>query len=247
MQREVAQLAGCGRRVVGVPVSSRSHCHGAAAVRANSGYAGVVFFLVALIIAGLFLLHRLVRGYPQPRERYVVIGVWDAAFLDAAASTFFPAGGSVPLSGLEADLPGYADRYLASLPSRQRLLIRALFMLFEQSTIVLPARGLGAFRRFSSMTPEQRKVVLRGWAESRFYLRRFAFTALKAVLIMGYFGRPECLQFLEVESFEIETPIARADLLYPPIGQALESIQYAEADLTPPSDGTPVNMAEGIR
>ena len=206
-----------------------------------------MFFLVVLIVVGLFLMHRLLRGYPRPRERYVVIGAWDAAFLEAAADTLFPADGAMPLSGVDANLPGYADHYLANLPRRQRLLIRALFMLFEQSTIVLPARGLGAFRRFSSMTPVQRSAVLRGWAESRFYLRRFAFTALKAVLIMGYFGRSECLEHLGVEPFDFETPIARADLLYPPIGQVPESIQYGVADLTPPSDGTPLAEMKEFR
>lgn len=203
-----------------------------------------MFFLVAIAFLTLFMLHRLVLGYQRPEQSYQVIGAWDAAFLNAAAATLFPANEALPMAGEDADLPGYADRYLASLPRKQRLLIRLLFLLFEQSTLVLPAQGVGAFRRFSSLSPEQQQSVLRGWAESGAHPRRLAFTALKAVLIMGYFAHPEVLRSLDLEPFEIETPICEADLLYPPIGELPEDIVYGEEDLTPPSDGTPLMNVE---
>jgi hypothetical protein len=206
-----------------------------------------VFVLAALVFLALFLLHRLVLGYPRPAEPYASIGRGDAAFLNAAASTLFPEHDALPLSGEDADLPGYADRYLRALPRKQRLLIRGLFTLFEQSTLIFPAQGVGAFRRFSSLDAEQRESVLRGWAESRVYLRRLAFTALKAVLIMGYFGRPETLRALDLEPFEMETPVCEADLLYPPIGESPDAIAYTEDDLTPQSDGTPLMRAEAPR
>jgi hypothetical protein len=213
-------------------------------VAAHTGYSHAVFVLVALVFLAFFLLHRLVLGYPRPEEPYQVIGASDAAFLNAAAETLFPANAALPLDGRQADLPGYVDRYLASLPRRQRALIRMLFLLFEQSTLVLPAQGVGAFRRFSSLDPEQRETVLRGWDESRAYPRRLAFTALKAILIMGYFGHPETLRSLSLEPFEFETPICEADLLYPPIGKHPDAIEYSEQDLTPPSDGSPLMRAE---
>jgi len=206
-----------------------------------------VFVAVALVFVALFLLHRLVLGYPRPVEPYASIGRGDAAFLNAAAGTLFPAHDALPLSGEDADLSGYADRYLAALPRKQRLLIRGLFTLFEQSTLIFPAQGVGAFRRFSSLDPEQRESVLRGWAESGLYPRRLAFTALKAVLIMGYFGHPETLRSLGLKPFEMQTPVCEADLLYPPIGESPDSIAYTEEDLTPPSDGTPLMRAEGTR
>jgi hypothetical protein len=203
-----------------------------------------VLFLVGLIVVGSFLVHRLVLGYRSPGQRLEVIGAGDAAFLNAAAETLFPAGGAMPLGGEEANLPIYADRYLAQLPPAQRRLIRALFLLFEQSTLFFPARGVGAFRRFSSMTPEQRETVFRGWEGSSLYLRRTAFVALKAVLIMGYFGHPDSLRHLGLERFEFETPICEADLLYPAIGKLPASIRYRRDDLTPPSDGTPLTRPE---
>src|SRR5690606_16941245 len=37
----------------------------------------------------------------------------------------------------------------------------------------------GEFRRFTTLNPEQRLAYLRGWAQSRFELRRAAFQAMK--------------------------------------------------------------------
>jgi hypothetical protein len=202
-----------------------------------------VFVLAGLVVVGLFLLHRLVLGYPRPERRHLVLRASEVAFLNAAAATFFPAGGAMPLDGEQADLPGYADSYLQSLPVRQRRSVRLLFLLFEHATIVFPAQGVGAFRRFSSLTEEQRTSVLRSWSESRLYLRRLAFIALKAVLIMGYFGHPSNLRDLGLQPFTFDTPICEADLLYPPIGEPRSSIRHTQADVTPPSDGTPLRDA----
>jgi len=204
-----------------------------------------VFVLVASIVVGLLIFLRLRVGYPRPKRRYVAIGIGDAAFLRAAAQTFFPADGAIALSGDDVDLPGYADRYLAQLPRRQRRLVRALFLLFEHATLVFPARGVGAFRRFSALSPEQRTAVLRAWSESGFYLRRTAFTALKAILIMGYMGDSECLRRLGLEPFEIESPVCEADLLYPLVGQHPAAIRYDRDALTPPGEGGPLRSWDG--
>jgi len=203
-----------------------------------------VGFLVILLGLGAFASYRLVWGYPKRSERFRVIAGRDAAFLDAAAEVFFPAGENLPLSGLEADLPGYADEYLAHLPTAKRRLILALFMLFEQGTLLWPARGVGAFRRFSAMPIEQRIRVIRGWEESRLSLRRMAFSALKAVLILGYLGRAESLAALGLGPWSFESPISEADLLYPPIGESPNRIPYTRADLTPPSSGIPLRKKE---
>jgi len=203
-----------------------------------------VIFLAGLVVIGLFLVHRLVLGYPPAADRLVAIGRWDVAFLNAVADSFFPEDAAMPVAGRDADLPGYVDRYLSQLPRRQRLLIRALFVLFEQSTLVFPARGVGAFRRFSSMSPEQREAVLRDWSESNVHLRRLAFSALKAVLVVAYFGHPECLRALDLDPFEIETPVCEADLLYPPIGALPRNIRFGSDDLTPPGAAPPLRRSQ---
>jgi len=202
-----------------------------------------VSIVVAILVIGLFGLHRL-RGYPRPKESYVVINAGEAAFLAKAAETLFPETPQMARSGSEVDLPGYADGYLQTLPSRQRNLIRALFMLFEQGTLFFPARGVGGFRRFSAMSPAQRASVLEAWDQSRLHLRRVAITALKALLIMGYFGHRENLERLGLTPFEIESPVCEADLLYPPIGEARSAIAYTEADLTREPNVAPLRGLE---
>lgn len=203
-----------------------------------------MFLLVILFAIGLFAAYRLRWGYPRPQRDLQVIGKGEAAFLDAAAETLFPPDEGMPLSGAEADLPGYADRYLAVLPIKQRRLIRALFLLFEQGTLLWPARGVGAFGRFSALSPEQRLRVLRGWEQSRLAPRRMAFTALKAVLILGYMGRPESLAALGMSAWSIESPIVEADLIYPPIGKGRKEIAYTRADLTDPIDERPLRQMD---
>jgi hypothetical protein len=204
-----------------------------------------VLLVVAITVLTLVLVHRLFVGYPKPEASYDVLAARDVAFLRAAAESFFPADGRMAASGVDVDMPGFADRYVAALPRRQQLLIRALFLLFEQSTLLWPARGVGAFRRFSRLRPEQRERVLRGWSGSRLYLRRMLFSALKAVLVLGYVGHPAVLAELGLTPYEVETPVCEADLLFPAIGQSPESIGLGRDDLTAPSDGTPLAGARG--
>jgi hypothetical protein len=215
-----------------------------AAVASDSGYARAVFILVAILVLSLFALQRLKLGYPKPTASYAVLSAGEAAFLSKAAETLFPESPQMARSGTQVDLPAYADGYLATLPKRQRLLVRALFMLFEQGTLLFPARGVGGFRRFSSMNAAQRASLFEAWDGSSLHLRRTAIVALKAVLIMGYFGHAENLAGLGMAPFEIESPICEADLLYPPIGEPRSAIPYSESDLTADPDTTPLRAAE---
>lgn len=200
-----------------------------------------MFIVVALIVIAAFVGYRGWLGYPAARHACLSRG--EAAFLTAAAETLFPPDPGLPLDGRAADLPGYADEYLAVLPARQRRLIRALLVLFEQATLIFPARGVGAFRRFSSMAPAQRKTYLEGWANSRLYLRTMAFDALKAVLILGYLGREENLGALGLAPWSIEPVVCPADLLYPPIGQPRSAVHWTEADLTHERPRAPLRAA----
>jgi hypothetical protein len=123
-----------------------------------------------------------------------------------------------------------------------RLLMRLLFLLIEHATLVFPAPPPGGRRRFSSLSHEQRVAVLDGWRRSPLFLRRLVFTSLRAMLSMGYFASPAVLRRLALAPYDIATPVAEADLLYPPIGRPRSEIRWSAADLTPPSDGRPIDL-----
>ena len=199
-----------------------------------------MILMVLLMGVGVAVFLRVVAGYPVTTAPFAVLARREAAFLDAAGETFFPQDDSMPLSGGQADLPGYADRYLAALPARQRTLVRALFALFEHGTLVFPAKGRGGFRRFSSLSPGQRLEAMRGWETSGFYLRRMTFTALKAVLILGYVGHPRSLDALGLAPWRIESPKVEADFLYPPIGQGRDRLPERPQGGVPPVPGPPL-------
>ncbi|MEN8181319.1 MAG: gluconate 2-dehydrogenase subunit 3 family protein [Myxococcota bacterium] len=201
--------------------------------------------LVAGVLAGLaavFAGWRLGR-YPRTVPgRFRVLAPREVAFLAAAGDALYPPGGVLPPSGSEARIPEYVDRYLAEVPGRMRLLMRLLFALVEQATIVFRAPGRGGRRRFSSLRPEQRVAALEGWQRSRFFPRRLVFTSLRAILTMGYFAHPPVLRPLGLAPYAISTPVCDADLLYPPVGSRPEAIRYGPEDRTPPSDGTPLAL-----
>ena len=59
---------------------------------------------------------------------------------------------------------------------------------------------------------------------------------------MGYFAFPPVLRQLGLAPYEIRTPVCEADLWYPRIGASRSSLRLSRADLTPPSDGTPIPL-----
>lgn len=199
----------------------------------------VFWILFGLLLA--YAIRRLFLGYPPARGANRVIARREAAFLEAAAEATFPPGGAIPLSGRDADLPGYADSFLVSLPAHLRLQVRAMFMLFEQATIFFPAKGRGGRRRFSSLSAEQRVEALEGWSRSRFFLRRLAFTALRAVLTMGYLGHPVAMRAVGLAPYDFPSPVCEGDLLYPRIGAHPDTIRLTRSDLWQ-SDGTPLPL-----
>lgn len=198
------------------------------------------WLLIAL--AALFIVRRVFFGYSVSGRKFKVLAPREVVFLTSTAEVMFPADGAIPFSGLEADLPGYADRFLGAIEPGVRWQIRALFMLFEHATLIFPAPGWTGMRRFSSLTIEQRELVLQGWSQSSKFLRQISFTALRAVLTMGYLGHPVVMRHLGVAPYAIDSPVCEADLLYPAIGLHPDEIRYRERDLTPPSDGTPLDI-----
>ena len=196
---------------------------------------------IVLAVAAAWGLARVFAGYPRPAAACRVLAPREVALLDAAAQATFPPGGAIPPSGRDADVPSYTDRWLEVLHPRMRLLMRLLFFLVEHATLFFPAPGPRGWRRFSSLSPEQQVVALEGWRSSRLFPRRLVFASLRAILTMGYFAHPPVLRQLGLAPLAIETPVCEADLLYPPIGRGPDAIAHGLSDLTPPSEGVPLD------
>jgi hypothetical protein len=197
--------------------------------------------LLVLIALG-YAAVRVFAGYPSPPRRMAALTRSEVAFVAGAAEATFPAGGGITASGLDADIPGYTDRLMADGQPRLRSLLHLLFFLIEHATLFFPAPGAGGRRRFSSLSLAQRAAVLEGWRTSRLFARRLVFASLRAILTMGYLGRPAVLRELGLAPYEIPVPIRDVDLWYPRIGASRASIRLTPADLTPPSDGTPIPL-----
>jgi len=199
--------------------------------------------LFLLVLAGAYAAWRIFAGYAPSPAGVGALASREIGFLDAAADALFPPGGAIPFSGRDAEIPRYVDAYVRVQPARTRTLMRLLFFLLEHATLVFPAPG-GVFagrRRFSSLDAEQRVAVLEGWRTSGLFVRRIVFTSLRAILTMGYFAHPGVLRALHLAPLAIQSPVCDADLLYPRVGAPPSTIAYGADDLTPPSDGTPLD------
>ena len=186
-------------------------------------------------------------GFGYPKTRFESLTRADAALVARAAEAMYPAGGAIPSSGADADLPAYLDRFLVASVPQIRILVHLLLFLVEHATLIFPAPGWGGFRRFSALTADQRVAVLDGWYESNLFVRRLVFTTLRALLTLGFFAHPPVLRALNLAPYAIETPIVEADLLYPRIGEHPDSIQLTRGDLTPSGDVAPLELDAPIR
>ena len=195
-----------------------------------------------LALALVYAVCRVVLGYPATQRRYRMLGRGEVAFASSAAEAMFPEGGAIPSSGLDANLPGYLERFLLAADQKTRLRIHLLIYLFEHATLIFPAPGRRGMRRFSSLEIKQQVAVLDDWESSRFFVRRLVFTSLRALWTMGYFAHPGVVRSLRLAPLAIDSPICEADLLYPRIGRHPDSIRMTDADLTAPSCGEPLEI-----
>jgi len=145
------------------------------------------------------------------------------------------------VAGVDARLPHYIDRHLAALPVSKRSQIRALFILIENITLVIPGDEPGGRRRFSSLTAASRVAILDRLANHSMPVVRLLFIALRGVLVLGYLGHPANLRNLGVAPFEIERAVSDAELLFPRVGGLVTSIDYeledrTTGDVLPPLD-----------
>ncbi len=188
---------------------------------------------------GLWVARRVWGGYAPRPATAQVLRPREIALVAAVSQAIYPRGGAVEPSGVDAQIPEYADRYVAAVPSGTGLLMRLLFFLIEHATLIFPGRGWTGRRRFSALSEAEQVAVLEDWRVSPWFVRRLVFTSLRAILTMGYFADPKVLKALNLAPKAIDTPVVEADLLYPPIGKPKSAIRYTAADLRAPV-GTPL-------
>jgi len=199
----------------------------------------LVWVLLGVLV--LWVGMRIFGGYPLLLKPFTVLTRREYAFLAAAADATFPRGGAIEPSGTDAEIPRYIDRYLGAVTPKLRFLMRLLFFLLEHATLFFPPGGPMGLRRFSKLSADAQTAYLEGWARSRFFPRRLVITSLRSILTLGYLAAPDVMRQLELAPKQIDTPICEADLLWPRVGEPRASIRYTPADLTPPSDGTPLD------
>lgn len=190
--------------------------------------------LFAALLVAIAFGRRLAAGYPEAPPGLAVLHRGEVAFVEAAAEVLFPDGAGLPVVGRDARLSLYVDRHLGVLPPTQRRQIRALFLLFEHLPLVLRAKAPGGRDRFSSQPTASRAELLTRVAEHPDLRVRLLFTALRAVLALGYLGHPANLHALALAPFAIEPAVSEAELLFPRIGALPMSIVQNAADRTDP-------------
>ena len=206
----------------------------------DSVFTGLLVISAAIGVA-VASQRRFIAGYPAPPPGLGVLHRGEAAFIQAAAEALFPDGSSLPISGAAAQLPLYVDHHLSALPAAQRLQIRALLLLFEHLSLVWPAREPGGRDRFSSLSVTSRLGVLARVADHPDARIRLLFTALRAIVSLGYLGHPANLSALSLAPFEIEPAVSDAELLFARVGALPMSIRYGEADRTDPVTRGPLD------
>jgi hypothetical protein len=200
-----------------------------------------VFFFAGIGVLGFAIYRRGFAGYPPAPEGLARLHRPEAAFVESVAEVLFPSRMGLALAGIDAGLASAIDRHLDALPGRQRFQIRALFMLIEHLTLVLPGDEPGGRARFSSLTAASRISILERLANHPQPLFRLLVTALRSVFVLGYLGHPANLHRLGLAPFEIEAAVSDAELLFPRIGGLPSSIPFEDADRTDPTASSPLD------
>jgi hypothetical protein len=143
--------------------------------------AAVVALSIALLVRGVCF------GYPAPTSRARNLSTKEQAIVAAVADAMFPSGGAIPLSGTEAGLVGYMDRYVGRMPNPSRAFCRLLLQFLEHGPWLFGPRRA----RFTRMSLAERLAALDDMRTSSIYFRRIAFLSMRTMLTMGYLANGE--------------------------------------------------------
>ena len=134
------------------------------------------------------LLYRACFGSGPPGP--TLLSLTEAEYLtaSAAADAFFPKG-EYKISGNEAGVARFLDRYVHEMPRPKRRLFKLLLRSLEYS----PAFSIRSLTRFSRLSLPARQEVLARWEGSPVYAQRMGQRALLFACSSGYFECDEVL------------------------------------------------------
>ena len=145
---------------------------------------------------GVALARGLFAGYPEKISPRGKLTRKEQAIIAACADSFFPPGGPIPISGTDAQLVDYLERYIDRMPGEQRILIRLLLWFIEHGPWVFGPKRV----RFSSLAEPDRLAVLESMRTSPIYFRRIAFLSMRTMLTMGYLSNAEVARAMRMEA-----------------------------------------------
>ena len=147
--------------------------------------------------------------------------------IEAVGETLFPRT-EAQVTIDDVGIVAYFDDLFATVPLRERVLLRCLLALFDlQHIVTYPRRP----RRFIHATPDERTKSLQGWEQSDIYFRRMAFQAIRSLVLWAYVDSPVVAEAMGVEDGTDITERrrkARADTLEA-AEEALRSFASAES------------------
>lgn len=154
---------------------------------------GLLF--AGLTASGAALAKGLFLGYPKKSFESGFLLAKEQAIVAAFADTLFPPGGPIPLSGTQAGVVAYFDRYVSRLPPQQGVLIRLLLWFVEHGPWVFGPRPV----RFTSLKERDRLRVMEAMRTSPIYFRRIAFLSMRTVLTMGYLANADVARAMRMK------------------------------------------------
>ncbi|WP_437941331.1 gluconate 2-dehydrogenase subunit 3 family protein [Sorangium sp. So ce341] len=154
----------------------------------------VVCLVIALAALAAAAAVGLARRASAPGAPARALSVRERAIVAACADALFPAGGPIPLSGTEAGLVEYMERYVARTPRPLRPYMRLLLHFVELSPCVFGPRRA----RFTRLAQADRIAVLASMSQSCIYLRRVTFLSLRTMLSMGYLANEKVARAIGV-------------------------------------------------
>ncbi len=118
----------------------------------------------------------------------------EQALVGAVADAFFPPHGPIPISGTEAGLIAYFDRYIERSGARTAFLMRLLLLFTDLSPFAFGRQR----RRFPQLSHDEQIQHLREACSSAIYFRRVSFVSLRALMTMAYLSHPEVARHMNM-------------------------------------------------